>query len=103
MYRVIAGGTGLIGKRLVREWLKQKHTITVVGRSRDHIQKVFGDRVQPITWDQLTADTLKSAELVVNLTGENFGAGRWTPKRKQEIIDSRVNSTRKIANLLGEI
>jgi uncharacterized protein len=103
MHRVIAGGTGLIGKRLVEHWLKQNHTITVVGRSQQQIEKMFSTRVQAITWDQLTRDVLASAEVVVNLAGSSVGDKRWSEARKQEILDSRINTTKKIAGLLAEL
>ena len=103
MYRVIAGATGLIGKRLVEDWLLQKHNITVIGRSQQRIEKCFGNRVQAVTWDKLTRDVLQSAELVVNLTGENVGAKRWSPALKKEMINSRVGSTKMLAGLLAEL
>jgi uncharacterized protein (TIGR01777 family) len=103
MHRVIAGGTGLIGRRLVDQWLKQNHTITIIGRSQQHIQNVFGSKVLAVTWDKLTSEALKSTEVIVNLTGENVGGASWSQKRKHEIVNSRVGSTKKIVSILSEI
>lgn len=101
--RVIAGGTGLIGKRLVEYWLKQNHTISVIGRTQAHIEEVFGDQVTAIAWDKLTKEELASAELLVNLTGASVGERRWTKKRKDEILSSRIDATKKIVSLLSEL
>jgi len=103
MTRIIAGATGLIGKRLVEHWLSQGHAIIVIGRSAEKIKNTFQDRVRAITWDQLTLDSLRGAEVVVNLTGAGVADKRWSAARKQEIIDSRVIATQKIAGLLAEL
>ena len=101
MHRVVTGATGLIGKRLVEHWLNQQHTVTVIGRTQQHIEEVFGQRVQAVTWDRLTPAILQSAEAVVNLAGANIGSKRWNAERKKEILQSRVEATRKIAGLLA--
>ncbi|VVC76632.1 Epimerase family protein [Aquicella siphonis] len=97
MHRVVAGGTGLIGKRLIEHWLRLNHTITVISRSVKHVESVFGNRVKAVSWAGLNTDVFQSAELVVNLTGENIGAARWNAGHKKEIINSRTGSTRAIA------
>lgn len=102
MHRIIAGGTGLIGQRLTEHWLKQNYTISIIGRSKSHIEKVFGNSVTALSWENLTEEDLKSAELIVNLTGENVGAARWTEARKKEILISRVGTTKKLASLLSK-
>lgn len=103
MHRIVAGGTGLIGKRLIESWLRENCTVTVIGRSQERIQKTFGDKVKAVSWDKVTRETLQSAQAVVNLTGENLGLKRWTEAQKKEIIVSRVGSTKKLAGLLAEI
>lgn len=103
MRRVITGATGLIGKRVVESWLKQNIDVTVIGRSREKIEKAFGLGVKSIAWDSLTLDDLKDAEVVLNLAGASVGEKRWTEERKQEIINSRVKATNKIATLLAEL
>jgi uncharacterized protein (TIGR01777 family) len=46
-------------------------------------------------------ESIRQADAVVNLAGEPLDAGRWTSKRKQTILDSRVRTTRVIAEVLA--
>ncbi len=101
--RIIAGGTGLVGRHLAENWLAQGKQVMVVGRDRATIKKVFADRVQAETWQTLTPDMLKAAEVVVNLAGANIGERRWTAARKAEIMASRVESTRQLAQQLARL
>lgn len=47
-------------------------------------------------WDGRTANgwgsLVDGADAIINLAGENIGAGRWTDKRKRAILDSRLNA-----------
>ncbi len=106
MHRIIAGGTGFIGRYLVQQWLAQKHDVTVIGRSADTIKQVFGSAVNEVTWDEFPAQAfslLRSASLVVNLAGTNIGEKRWTPDRKQEIIASRIESTQLLSECCASL
>lgn len=103
MHRIIAGGTGLIGGYLIEHWLKQGHSITVVGRLKSRIESKYGDHVKALSWDKLTSAHLQSAELIINLTGASIGDKRWTEVNKKEIINSRIGSTKKISQLLCEL
>lgn len=92
---LISGGTGLIGNRLTDMLIEKGHTVSILSRS-----KKKSDKVNYYTWDianrQIEEEAIKQADVIVHLAGANVGEGRWTDKRKKEIIDSRVNS----ANLL---
>lgn len=103
MHRIITGGTGLVGKQLTEYWLSQNHPIIVVGRSPQQIKQLFGTRVKAVTWDELNTDLLKTAEVIVNLAGENVGTKRWSVARKQEIVNSRINTTKRIVDLLSQL
>lgn len=105
MNRIILGGTGLIGSQLVRHWLMQGHTVTVIGRSSKKIQKIFKNRVNALEFDSLQPDMLRQAEVVVNLAGAGIADGRWSEERKQAILHSRIHTTQKIVErlmLLGQ-
>jgi hypothetical protein len=102
MHRIIAGGTGFIGRYLVQQWLAQDIPVTVISRSKDTVQKVFGDKVMPLTWQELSsqpASLIRAADIIVNLCGANIGTHRWSATRKQEIIDSRLEPTRLLTEL----
>lgn len=103
MQRIIAGGTGLIGQRIVNHWLAQQHSVTVIGRSITHIEEIYANRVTAITWRQLTPELFKSAEIVVNLAGANIASKRWTAERKKEVLASRIDTTKQIASLLAKL
>lgn len=103
MHRIIAGATGLIGGHLVQHWLQQKHKVTVIGRTKEHIRRVFGETVRAVTWDEVTSDLLRDADAVINLAGANIGDKRWSDLRKQEIMDSRVEATERLAKALATL
>ncbi len=103
MQIIITGATGLIGKRLVKHWLDQQHEITVVSRTREHIEKTFGNAVRAVTWDALNSSDLQAANIIVNLAGASVGSKRWSESYKKEIVSSRVDSTKKIVSLLQQL
>ena len=90
---LIAGATGMIGQALVTAWQGQ-HDITVLGRDRVKLKKSFPN-LKKMTWAQL--DSATTFNVVINLAGANIGQGRWTAKRKQMILQSRVQTTKRLA------
>lgn len=88
---VITGATGLIGSHLSS--LLEVEGYDVVHLTRDRKK---GDRAKSFVWDPARSyadsDAFHPGDIIIHLAGANIGAGRWTGKRKQEIISSRVNS-----------
>lgn len=106
MHIIIAGGTGFIGQALVQHYLKANHQITIIGRTTGKIEKIFGNTVKVLTWNQLETSgipAIKDADLIINLAGANIGAQKWTQKRKQEILNSRIIPTQTLANLCAKL
>ncbi len=50
---------------------------------------------------ELEPEHLKGYDAVVHLAGENIAAGRWTEEQKGRIRESRVGSTRLLAQVLA--
>lgn len=100
MSRIVAGATGLIGTQLVNHWLNQGHSVIVIGRSKEKIQKIFQNRVTAIEWEELEPEIFKQAELIVNLSGAGIAEKRWSKTRKNEILCSRINTTEKLVSIL---
>lgn len=96
---VIAGGTGFIGQPLVQQLMARGDDVAVLSRDPSKVGAGRG-----VEWDGKSAGTwtseVDSADAVINLAGENIGAGRWTEKRKRRLIDSRLDATNAIAAAL---
>lgn len=98
--RLIAGGTGFIGQSLVSHWLKQGHTIFVLSRSQDKVERIFSKNVIPLVWSNWEKEAqslLPDIEVIVNVCGENIAEKRWTNDRKKVLLESRVAPTQAIA------
>ncbi len=87
---LITGGTGLVGKHLRMQLLKKGYDVAVLSRTKEPLNQTY-------RWDidkrEIETGTLENADYIVHLSGANIGERRWTAKRKQRIIDSRVKST----------
>ena len=96
---VVAGGTGFIGRALVESLRTDGHETIVLTR------KPGGPGT--LGWDGCTvgrwADSLGGAYAVVNLAGHSIGSGRWTRRRKEAILRSRVDSTSALVDAIGAL
>ena len=97
---IISGATGFIGLPLALDLAAAGYEVAVLTRHPQKASGLFGNRVKAAGWDGRTSEgwlELASRALgIVNLAGENIGAGRWTDKKKQEIIRSRIDSGRAV-------
>lgn len=91
---VVAGGTGFIGEPLVRRLLARGDDVAVLTRNP---AKVRAGR--PLPWEE--AGEAASADVVINLAGENVGGGRWSEARKKRIIESRVDATNALVEAVN--
>ena len=96
---LIAGGTGLIGKRLCPILQEQGYEIALLSR------RANPNSAYPIfQWDpiagQIDETALERVDYVINLAGAGIADKGWSPKRKQLIIDSRVKSNELLINSL---
>jgi uncharacterized protein len=92
---VVAGGSGFLGGALVRAWRSDGHEVKVLTRrprNADHVAWA------PESGGGAVAPALEQSDAVVNLAGEGIADRRWTPERKAAILNSRVASTRTLAN-----
>ncbi|MHC4581008.1 MAG: TIGR01777 family oxidoreductase [Planctomycetota bacterium] len=93
---LITGATGFVGRPLSLELAKAGYEVVALSRRRDEAQNIFAGRVKVIEWDAATASrwsaSAEGALAIVNLAGDNIGAGRWTEKKKKLILKSRLNA-----------
>jgi uncharacterized protein len=100
---VIAGGSGQIGKTLVAELAARRHIVTIL--SRKSYNSPISDKIAIKNWDgQKLGDwckAIENADVIINLSGASIASGRWTKHRKKELLESRINSTRILAQAVS--
>ena len=93
---LVSGGTGFIGQALVAQMLEAGHAVTVLTRDPLRAAFSFGGRARCITrLDQLSAN--EAFDAVINLAGAPVVGPRWSAGRKQQLLGSRVDITRALA------
>jgi uncharacterized protein len=94
---LITGASGLIGTRLTQ-------LLTSSGYAVAHLSRSKSSKNQTYTWDVekqvIEKDALRNVDAIIHLAGANVAEKRWSAKRKKELTDSRVNSTRLLYNEL---
>ena len=95
MNLLIAGASGFIGRQLI-DAIKNEHQITVLGRQDSLLKSIFPTTVAYTTWDKLDSLDALQFDAVMNLSGHNIAASRWNSGIKQDIIQSRVNTTKTL-------
>lgn len=94
---VIAGGSGFLGLSMAEHFCQVGGDVTILSRTKPNGNGRWSDA----TWDGRTLgkwlESLDGADAIVNLAGRTVNCIK-TPDRQDEILRSRVESTR----VLGE-
>jgi uncharacterized protein (TIGR01777 family) len=100
---LITGGTGMIGKALTTQFLEKGYKVIVLSRQDKRSQRL---NLSFAKWDvekgEIVKDAIEQANIIVHLAGEGVADKRWTVKRKQAIVDSRVRSGNLLVKALTE-
>lgn len=90
---LIAGGTGLIGSALSKLLVNKGYSVTILSRQKN----VPSGNISYASWDpeknSIDAAAVANADIIVHVAGENVGKGRWTKKRKKQILESRTKTS----------
>ncbi len=99
---LITGGTGFVGKGLVKLLLKKGYLINLL--VRDMHEGMEAPNLRMFKWDvykgEIDHSCIENADAIIHLAGEDIAAKRWTDERKKQIVDSRTQSIRMIYDLL---
>ena len=89
---LVAGGTGLVGTRLVQLLRKKGYEVALLSRKASNSKETTTYR-----WDTTSGEidlaAVQNADAVINLAGAGIADSWWTPQRKRLIIESRTHST----------
>jgi len=101
---LITGGTGMIGKALTQALLERGFNVIVLTRHISDKQKAKIDKLSYAIWNlekrTIDKDAFAKADYIIHLAGASVAEKRWTKKRKREIVSSRVDSGKLIADSL---
>lgn len=94
----IAGASGLVGSALVPALREAGHEVVRLVRREARA-------ADELSWDPVRGEIerarMEGVDAVINLAGENIGAGRWTRARREAILQSRVDATRTLAAVIA--
>ncbi len=92
---VIGGGSGFIGSALAKALVERGDRVTLISRSSGPGR---------ITWDELAGNGLPACDAVVNLAGQHIldVKRRWNDAYRDEVIRSRVETTRQLVAALNQ-
>ncbi len=97
MKTLITGSSGLVGSSLVEFLFKKGHSLQCLKRHPQADSKHY--------WatDALPNNPADTYQTVIHLAGENVAQGRWTDKKKQQILMSRIDGTRQLIDYIATL
>lgn len=104
----IAGGTGFVGQQLVRQLTQDGASVVLLTRNPQRGKRQFPTSAFPtveiVAYDPRQSgpwqDSISGCTGVVNLAGAPIADHRWTAEYKQEILDSRTQTTEKLVEAI---
>jgi len=104
---IVSGATGFIGTVLCSQLTARGYDVVVLSRNPERGAAHFSSNVTVIGWDARSAagwaKQADGAHGIINLTGENIAAGRWTRSQKEKIRHSRLAAGRAIIDALAQV
>ena len=88
---LITGGTGLIGRHLSKKLKEKGFNVILLSRKTKP-----GNSYSVYSWNpdknEIEIEAITSVDYIIHLAGAGIGDKRWTKKRRQLILNSRINS-----------
>jgi uncharacterized protein (TIGR01777 family) len=105
MHILITGGTGMIGTHLTDMLLAKGYQVTILTRNTNEVKRKLAG-VTYADWDikKQTIDqkAITSADHIIHLAGAGVADQRWSDQRKQEIVESRTQSSTLLVKAMRE-
>lgn len=99
---LITGGTGFIGKKLLAQLVNAGHEAVVVTRRPEKHGGSFAEKIRYIG-SFSAIDNSTCFDAVINLGGEGIADKRWSAKRKQQLLASRIGLTNHLVKCLARL
>ncbi len=89
---LIAGATGLIGRKLMPVLINDNHRLIILTRNREKAREQLSDIKDKIHITDYQTGWEENIDAVINLAGSPV-TRTWTPKQRRRILNSRLLST----------
>ena len=98
---LLTGSSGMLGTALTKWLVRQGYPVVKLVRRpvKDKICEVFWDPVKK----EVDHSKLLDFDAVIHLAGENVASGLWTSGKKKKIMDSRVQSTEFLVEVIDKM
>jgi uncharacterized protein len=97
---LIAGGSGLVGRRLTQLLKQDGHEVSWLSRHSPSKSPVAVSTWNPDK-EYLPEESLKGVDTIISLAGTSVSDKSWSPEYKQDIIGSRLSAARTILKALN--
>ena len=104
---LITGGTGMVGRQLSKILSDANHHVIILTRK---VPEAIAQNAFPYSyalWNPekcwIEATAIHQADYIIHLAGAGVADERWTSKRKEEILQSRVQGCKTLVQALTQI
>ena len=98
---LITGGRGLVGKHLCVKLQKRGYDVAILSRVKKQDTTITYYTFD-LNKNEIEIEAIRTADYIIHLAGANVANKRWTAKRKQLIINSRVKTSKLIFSKIKE-
>jgi uncharacterized protein len=100
---VLTGATGLVGETVLARLRQRADDVLAIARgvptAREGVEWLAADLTEPGPWQAALAS--RAPDAVVHLAGEPLDKGRWSKARKERLMRSRLESTRRLVEAIA--
>ncbi len=95
---LITGGAGLVGSHLTNFLRSKNYAVRHISRScTKEKSDCFVWDLNSGYWDK---NAIANVDFIIHLAGANVAEGRWTAQRKQQILESRIEGSKIVAEMV---
>ncbi len=102
----LTGATGFVGRALVQRLEREGHRLSAWVRDPEKARALLGPQIKLLSTsedDEALRNTLRDQDAVINLAGEPVMGARWTKARRRLLEDSRIATTHKLVDAIGQL
>jgi hypothetical protein len=104
---IITGGTGFIGRPLSQRLAERGYEVISLTRNASVAKEKWGNRIKFVDWNGRNAvgwgGYAEGTSAIINLAGESIASGRWNRKKKQRILQSRMNAGEAVVEAVQSV